>query len=89
MFKEVVANCAEEDSEYKSQHQILNSKIDPVAWQTELERVGQRLRVADGPVPVRWSSAPSAALRRHQWRWPQVADASRPKRQAQRGCKGW
>lgn len=46
MFKELVATSPEQDPGYKSQHEILKSKIDPIAWQTELERVGPRLRIA-------------------------------------------
>ena len=47
LFKESPsAHVEEEDPEYKAQHQILRSGIDPIAWQTELERVGPRLRVA-------------------------------------------
>ena len=47
LFKESApADVEEDDPAYKAQHEILKSGIDPLVWQTELERVGPRLRVA-------------------------------------------
>lgn len=46
LFKEAPSAHVEEDDDYKAAHEILRSGIDPIAWQTELERVGPRLRVA-------------------------------------------
>lgn len=47
LFHELGAEEEEEDPDYKETHQILKSGVDPVAWQTELERVGPRLRLAN------------------------------------------
>lgn len=48
MFKEptIAAQDPEEDEEFEENHKILKSGIDPIVWQTELERVGPRLRVS-------------------------------------------
>lgn len=47
MFQEPTYGIpVDEDPEYKEAHQILKSGIDPVTWQTELERVLPKLRLA-------------------------------------------
>lgn len=44
MFFQEAGGAEPEASLDTSAHHILNSHIDPVAWKTELERVGPRLR---------------------------------------------
>ncbi|KAJ1446317.1 intra-flagellar transport protein 57 [Pelagophyceae sp. CCMP2097] len=62
MFKEAPAAGSKNDAdldyqdeaEYKEAHRILKSAIDPIVWQTELERVGPRLRLTGAAGGKEW-----------------------------------
>ena len=46
LFVEAAVAEDEPDEDFKAQHEIMESKVDALAWKTELERVGPRLRLS-------------------------------------------
>ena len=56
LFQEAAGQEVEETSMDNSAHQILHAEVDPVAWKTELERVGPKLRAGASLPTNEWRS---------------------------------
>ena len=56
LFQEPAGTEVEDTSMDNSAHQILHAEVDPIAWKTELERVGPKLRAGAALPTNEWRS---------------------------------